>query len=135
MSAQQTDSTLATGRQSQSRAVAATVEPVLNHREAKARVLAVLGSGDPLIAGKAALDALTQRNKALLEGGDAAIKEALADQVVILEQVAAAYTYAAVGERKAEDRKALQMIALRAQSVLLQTLGALHQMNRAARNG
>ncbi|WP_018227968.1 hypothetical protein [Methyloversatilis universalis] len=134
MSAEQTDSPLATGRQSRAQPAPADDMPVLDHREAKARVLAVLGGGHPLIAGKSALDALTQRNRALMVGGDDAIKEALADQVVILEQVAAAYTFAAVGERKAEDRKALQTIALRAQSVLLQTLGALHQMNKAARN-
>lgn len=108
---------------------------VLDHREAKARVLCVLGSGDPLVAGKAALDALTARNRELLDGGGDAIRSALADQVAILEQVVSAYTIAAVRERRTDDRKALQGVALKASSVLMQALIALHRVTEDGRDG
>lgn len=115
---------------------AAEVEaaPVLDHREAKARALCVLGSGDPLVAGKAALDALTARNRELLDGGSDAIRAALADQAIILEQIVAAYTIAAVRARRTDDRKALQGVALKASAVLLQALGALHRVTEDSRD-
>lgn len=61
--------------------------PALDHRQAKARALAVLAGGDPLIAAKPALDALAARNHELINGGPEEIRTALADQVAILEAV------------------------------------------------
>ncbi|MCP5231743.1 MAG: hypothetical protein H6948_06545 [Zoogloeaceae bacterium] len=108
--------------------------PVLDHREAKARVLCMLGSGDPLIAGKQALDALTARNRELLDGGSDAIRSALADQAAILENLSAAYTLAAIRERRTDHRRALQGVALRATNTLVQVLGALHRVTEDQRD-
>ncbi|MBX3679480.1 MAG: hypothetical protein KF710_04805 [Rhodocyclaceae bacterium] len=114
--------------------LALDASPVLDHREAKARVLCMLGSGDPLIASKQALDALTARNKELLDGGRDAIRSALADQAAILENLSAAYTLAAIRERRTDHRRALQGVALRATNTLVQVLGALHRVTEDQRD-
>lgn len=107
---------------------------VLDHRQAKARALAVLG-GDPLIASRDAFDALAARNRELLDGGGDAIREALADQVVILEAVVTGFSYQAAVARHKDDARQLAGVAIRASSTLVQVLGALHRMNEDRRNG
>lgn len=109
--------------------------PVFDHRQAKARALAVLGGGDPLTAARDAFDALAARNRELLDQGGDAIREALADQVAILEAVAAGFAFQAAVARHKDDARQLAGVAIRASSTLVQVLGALHRMNEDRRNG
>lgn len=109
--------------------------PVINHRKAKAQLLAVLHRKDPLIACKGALDALAERNRQLLNASGDAIREALADQVAILEAVSARFTFEALAARKADQQKACANTALKANTVLTQALLALHRMSEDQRNG
>ncbi|MBD5805100.1 hypothetical protein AZOA_45470 [Azoarcus sp. Aa7] len=109
--------------------------PALDHRQAKARALAVLAGGDPLIAAKPALDALTARNRALANGGPDEIRAALADQVALLEATVSAYTIAGAKERVTDRRRALAGVAIRASTTLTATLLALHRVNEDQRNG
>jgi hypothetical protein len=109
--------------------------PALDHREAKARALSVLWTGDPLIAARDAFDALAERNRQLVNGSPAEIRSALADQVALLEATVSAYTIAAARERKVENRRALAGVALRASTTLTQVLLALHRVSEDQRNG
>lgn len=106
----------------------------LDHREAKARTLAVLNNVDPLTCAKQALDALTARNASLCSGDGAAIRSALADQVAILEAVVSAYSTRAAMERNTEKARTLQGVALKASTVLAQTLVALHRVSEDQAN-
>ena len=106
----------------------------LNHHEAKARTLAVLNGVDPLTCAKQALDALTARNASLCSGDGAAIRAALADQVVILEAVVSAYSTRAAMTSNSEKARTLQGVALKASTVLAQTLVALHRVSEDQRN-
>lgn len=108
---------------------------VLDHRQAKARALAVLGGGDPLIASRDAFNALAARNRELLDAGGDAIREALADQVAILEAVVTGFSYQAAVARHKDDARQLAGVAIRASSTLVQVLGALHRMSEDRRNG
>ena len=114
-----------------------TVElgPALDHREAKARALAVLAGGDPLIATRQALDTLAQRNAELLDADSDAIRAALADQVALLEAVVTRYTMESTTARNTEQRRALASVALRASQTLNATLIALHRVTEDQRNG
>lgn len=111
--------------------------PALDHRQAKARALSVLAGGDPLICARDALDALAERNRTLA-GGDArsaaAIREALADQVCLLEAVVSAYTAKAAGTRNPDAARQLQGVAIRASQALTATLLALHRTNEDSRD-
>lgn len=111
--------------------------PALDHRQAKARALAVLGGGDPLICARDALDTLAERNRTLA-AGDAesatAIREALADQVAILEAVVSAYTIRATEARNTDRARQLQGVAIRASQALTATLLALHRTNEDTRD-
>lgn len=109
--------------------------PVIDHRKAKAQLLAVLHRKDPLIACKAALDALAERNRQLLNAGGDAIREALAEQVAILEAVSARFTFEALAARKADQQRACANTALKANTVLTQALLALHRVSEDQRNG
>jgi hypothetical protein len=109
--------------------------PTLDHREAKARTLAVLAGGDPLIAAKPALDALTARNCELLDHGPDAIRAALADQVAILEAVVSGFAFNAATARRIDDKRALAGVAIRASATLTATLAALHRVTEDQRNG
>lgn len=106
----------------------------LDHRQAKARALAVLAGGDPLIAAKPALDALAARNHELVNGSPEEIRAALADQVALLEAVVSSFTVAAAQERVTDRRRALIGVAIRASATLTTTLLALHRVNEDARN-
>lgn len=109
--------------------------PAINHREAKARTLAMLAGGDPLVAAKPALDALTARNRELLDRGPDAIRAALADQVAILEAVVSGFAFNAATARRIDDKRALAGIAIRASSTLTATLAVLHRVTEDQRNG
>lgn len=63
------------------------IEVTPDHRLMKAYAIEVLSGGDPLIAGRDALDGLAARNRELLNANGDAIREALADQVSLLEAV------------------------------------------------
>lgn len=111
--------------------------PALDHRAAKGRAIAVLAGGDPLICGRQALDHLAQRNRELAAGdagSAAAIREALADQVAILEAVVSSYTVRAAETRNTDRARQLQGVAIRASGALVQTLMALHRTNEDARD-
>lgn len=103
--------------------------PTFDHREAKARTLAVLAGGDPLIAARDALEALAQRNRDLAGGDPPALREALADQVAILEAVIAHFAQEAAQAKVAAYKQALAGVVIRAQSTLVQVLGAFHRIN------
>lgn len=111
--------------------------PALDHRQAKARALAVLAGGDPLICGRQAFEHLAQRNRELA-GGDAgsaaAIREALADQVAILEAVVSGYSLRAAETRNTDRARQLQGVAIRASQAVTTTLLALHRTNEDARD-
>lgn len=109
--------------------------PVIDHRKAKAQLLAVLHNKDPLLAGKAALDALAERNRQLLNANGDAIREALGDQISVLEGVLARYTFEALAARKADQQKACASTALKASTCLTQALLALHRVSEDHRNG
>lgn len=108
--------------------------PTLDHREAKAQALAVLAGADPLIATRDALDTLTQRNKELLDGGADAIREALADQISLLEAVVIRYTLDAAKARNTDQRRALASMSMRASTVLTGALLTLHRITEDTRN-
>lgn len=111
--------------------------PALDHRQAKARALAVLAGGDPLICGRQAFDTLAERNRELAAGdagSSRAIREALADQVAILEAVAAAYTVKAAETRNTDRARHLQGVAIRASQALTATLMALHKTTEDSRD-
>lgn len=111
--------------------------PAIDHRQAKARALAVLAGGDPLVCGRQAFDTLAERNRELA-GGDAgsaaAIREALADQIAVLEGVVSAYTIKAAETRNTDRARQLQGVAIRASQALTTTLMALHRTNEDARD-
>lgn len=110
------------------------IESTPDHRAMKACAIAVLSGGDPLIAGRDALDGLAARNRELLNADSDAIREALADQVAVLEAVVSSYTIQARNARKPDDRKALQGVALKASATLVQVLGALHRVSEDRRH-
>lgn len=109
--------------------------PVLDHRKAKSQLLAVLHRRDPLLCGKEALQALAERNRELCNGDGNAIREALADQVAILEAVACRFSIEALATRKPDVQRALASTALKANTVLTQALIALHRVTDDQRNG
>jgi hypothetical protein len=108
---------------------------VLNHKEAKARALAVLAGGDPLTASRDAFNALADRNRELLDEGGDAIREALADQVALLEGVVAGFAFQAARAKRPDDARQLAGVAIRASATLVQVLGALHRVTEDRRNG
>lgn len=109
--------------------------PVVDHKASKARLLAVLSGHDPLIAGKAAADALAVRNRTLLDAGSDEIRAAVADQVVLLEATAERFTLEALRTKHPDKQKAYANIALKAHTTLTQALGALHRMKEDRRYG
>jgi len=114
------------------------VARVLDHREAKARTLMVLtstGGPDPLIAAREAFETLTQRNRELLaEDGDA-LREAVADQVALLEALAASFAFQAAKAKRPDDARALAGVSIRASSTLGTMLATLHKLAEDRRNG
>lgn len=86
--------------------------------------------GDGLIPAKAALLELSKRNKALLDGGDEAIIDALSRQAVVLEALFYRLVESA-GNAKTNDVVGMALkAATSTQKALLQTLGALRQIRQ-----
>lgn len=111
---------------------------VLNHREAKARTLMVLTANDgcdPLIAAREAFDVLAMRNRELLDADGDAIREAVADQVALLEALAASFAFQSARAKRPDDARALAGVSLRASSTLGTMLATLHKMSEDRRNG
>lgn len=89
---------------------------------------AILGEG--LVPAKAALIELTKRNKALLDGGDDAMIDALSRQAVVLEALFYRLVESA-GNAKSNDVVGMALkAAISTQKALLQTLGALRQIRQ-----
>lgn len=111
---------------------------VLSHREAKARTLMVLtstGGPDPLIAAREAFDVLAMRNRELLaEDGDA-LREAVADQIALLEALAASFAFQAAKAKRPDDARALAGVAIRGSATLGTMLITLHKMSEDRRDG
>lgn len=97
---------------------------------AAATLLAI--SGGRLTDMRSAMEELTRRNKMLLEGGPDAMASALATQATLLETVILRL-YASAAKPGNPKLTALALSnAMAAQRTLLQVLGALHQVQRAA---
>lgn len=95
--------------------------------EASATALAaILGEG--LLPAKAALLELTKRNKALLDGGDDAIVDALGRQAVVLEALFYRLLQNAGTSKQNEVVTLALKAAMNTQKSLLSTLGAIRQM-------
>lgn len=107
-----------------------------DHKIAKALAVSVLAGTDPLVCARPAFEALEARNRDLA-GGDvrssAAIREALADQVALLELTVASFTIKAAQARNTDKARQLQSVALKASQTLTQTLMALHRTTEDAR--
>jgi hypothetical protein len=87
---------------------------------------AILGEG--LIPAKEALMELTKRNKALLDGGDDAIVDALGRQAVVLEALFYRLLQNAGNAKQNEVVTLALKSAMNTQKSLLSTLGAIRQM-------
>lgn len=97
---------------------------------ASAHALAAV-QGDGLITARAALEELTRRNKALLDGGDDAIIDALGRQAVVLEALFYKLLVNAEKAMKPDVTAMALKAAFSSQRALLTTLGAIHQMRHA----
>jgi hypothetical protein len=95
----------------------------------------VLHNRDPLLCAAESARALAARNHELVSGDGSAIREALADQIAILEAVSARFTLEALAARKPDHQKACANTALKANTVLTQALLALHRVTEDQRNG
>lgn len=109
--------------------------PVVDLKASKGRMLAVLQGGDPLVAGKAAADALAARNRSLLDAGSDEIRTAVADQIVLLEATIERYSLEALRAKHPDRQKTYGNLALKASTTLTQALMALHRMTEDRRNG
>ncbi len=114
------------GRQSGRTATLAT-----DHKEAKATLLAVLRGDDPLLCARADFDALTQRNRELRT--PEAIKDAMADQLAILE-VAALRFFRDATTGTSDQRRTFAAVALRCQAQFVATAATLHRLNEESAN-
>lgn len=106
--------------------------PMLGHRDAKASALASLAGFHPHQAGEA-LDALAARNRELL-GDPEAIRQALADQAVLLEALMTAFSREAGCARRTDHKIALAGVALKASGQLGASLALLHRVTEDSRN-
>ena len=98
--------------------------------ELTASALAAVQGGDLRDAEKS-LNELAARNRALLDGGDQTISEALGRQVVVLESLFYRLLLSADKAAKPEITALALKSAFSAQRALLATLGALHQIHHA----
>lgn len=115
------------------------IEPTrpMDFPEAKGLILSVLWNRDPLIACRDAMELLTRRNQELQGGDGRAIREALRDQLVILEAVFLRFMgEAAQGEKRIapNKRRDLAAIGLKAQAQFVATAAAVHQLEQEARD-
>lgn len=106
-----------------------THAPDTSIEAASASALAAI-LGDGLIPAKVALLELSKRNKALLDGGDDAIIDALSRQAVVLEALFFRLVESA-GNAKSNDVVGMALkAATSTQKALLHTLGALRQIRQ-----
>ena len=96
-------------------------------REARAHLMARLRGDAPYMGLKADMETLAVRNRAMLAGGAHAVREALADQVPLLEAVALRFFSDSAKTGNSNSRQALAGVALNAQKTLVTTLLALHR--------
>jgi hypothetical protein len=110
--------------------------PVLpiDPKDASALLLAVLRGDIPVIAGRDAMDALTRRNRELRNGGPEAIKDALADQLTLLEVAWLRFLGEGCERGTPDQKRALMATALRCQQAFVATAGALHRLNEESRD-
>jgi hypothetical protein len=101
-----------------------------DHKHAKASVLALLRGDDPLLGVARELDTLAARNRDLVGGGPEAIREALGDQLALLEAGMLRFMRDASGKGLPEHRRALAAVALRCQSAFVQTCLALNRLDQ-----
>jgi hypothetical protein len=99
-----------------------------DHRRAKANVLALLRGDDPLLGVAQDLKTLAARNRELTQGSPEAIKIALGDHLVILEEAMLRFMRDAASRGLPDHRRALASVALRCQSAFVQTCLALNKM-------
>lgn len=112
-----------------------TQEPLpTSAKGASAVLLAVLRGDAPLITGREALEALTKRNLELRDGGPEAIKDALADQLALLEMAWLRFLGEGCERGTPEQKRALMAVATRCQAAFVATAGALHRLNEETRN-
>lgn len=104
-------------------------------REARAALIAKLRGDAPYISLRADMNALAERNRDMLARGPDAIREALADQVVLLDAVAMRFFSDAAKAGPANVRQPLASVALHAQRNLVGTLLALHRVSEDQANG
>lgn len=104
-----------------------------DHREAKAALLSKLRGDAPYITFKEPLDALTRRNREMMDGGPDAIREALADQLVILEAMMLRFATDCT-KGPSGVRRELASVALNAQRAFVGTAAALNNLNEQAAN-
>lgn len=93
-----------------------------------ANALVALSNGN-LADSRSAYEALTKRNRELLEGGTHVIRESLAQQAALLEVVTFHLFEEAAKAGNPKNAALALSYALSAQKALLRTLGALHQLS------
>lgn len=103
-----------------------------DHREAKAQLLARLRGDAPYISLHDDMNAMAARNADLLKRGPDALREALADQVVLLEAVAMRFLSDST-KGTVNVRQPLAAVGLKAMSVLNTTALALHKITEDQR--
>ena len=99
-------------------------------REARANLIARLRGDVPYIGLKADMEALAARNRSLVAGGSHAVREALADQIPLIEAVAMRFFNDAAKAGNSNARQALAGVALSAQKTLIANLLALHRVTQ-----
>lgn len=99
-------------------------------REARAALIAKLRGDAPYISLRTDMDALAARNRSLLAGGSLAVREALAEQVPLIEAVALRFFIDAAKAGNSNARQALAGVALSAQKTLIANLLALHRVTQ-----
>jgi hypothetical protein len=99
-------------------------------REARAALIAKLRGDAPYISLRADMDALAERNRDMLARGPDAIREALVDQISLLEAVSIRFFNDAAKPGPASARQPLASVALHAQRNLVGTLLALHRVTQ-----
>jgi hypothetical protein len=104
-----------------------------DHKEAKAALLSKLRGDAPYITLKEPLDALTRRSRDFLIEGPDAIRDSLADQLVILEAMMLRFATDAT-KGPSGVRRELASVALHAQRAFVGTAAALNNLNEQAAN-
>lgn len=99
--------------------------------DATAAALAAIVGDSSASAKKSAFEELALRNEALISGGDGAIVDALARQATLLEAVVTSLFTSAGKSNDANITRMALTGAFSAQRVLVQVLGAMHQVRHS----